>query len=115
MVLKQVSTLFFAFSHKGSVNRAFVLLFCGVAFSSGSFANTIICKNDKSVRTLRSDKTPDGGCRAVYTKQGVDQVVGSSIRPTGCDTILDGIRKTLEGNVWKCKDVKDSMVSDLSK
>jgi hypothetical protein len=114
MVLKQVLTLFFAFSHKGSAIRAFVLLFCLCFICGTSFANTVICKNEKSVRTLRSDKTTDGGCRAIYTKQGVDQVVGSSMRTGGCDSILDGIRKTLESSVWKCKDVKEAVVSDLS-
>ena len=77
-------------------------------------ALTIICKNEKQVRTLRADKVGDGGCRAVYTKQGVDQVVGSSIRKNGCETILENIRKNLEGNVWKCKDVKEAALSDLT-
>jgi hypothetical protein len=116
-VLKQVKSLFFAFSRKGSVNRAFVLLFClslTLLFSAPSaFAITIICRADKTVRTLRSDKTPEGGCRAVYTKQGQDQVVGSSTRPNGCDSILAGIRKTLESNIWKCKEVKEAVVSTL--
>lgn len=82
----------------------------------GSFstAMTIICKNDKSVRTLRSDKLKEGGCRAIYTKQGVDQVVGSSMRENGCDSVLEGIRKTLEGSVWKCRDVKEAVISNLS-
>lgn len=79
-----------------------------------SVALTIICKNDKQVRTLRTDKISDGGCRAVYTKQGVDQVVGSSVRTSGCETVLENIRKTLEGNVWKCKDVQAAALSDLS-
>jgi hypothetical protein len=113
MALKQVMIYFKSFS-KGSANRAFVLLFSISAFNSYGFAATIICRNEKQVRTLRSDKTSEGGCRAVYTKQGVDQVVGSSMRPAGCETILGGIRKTLEGNVWKCKDVKEAEVSNLS-
>jgi len=117
MVIKQVLPLFFSRSCKGSANRAFLLLFCASflsAFASPSLALTIICRNDKQVRTLRTDKVADGGCQAVYTKQGVDQVVGSSIRKNGCEGILEGIRKTLEGNVWKCKDVKEAAVSDLT-
>ena len=117
MVLKQVLTLFFAFASKGSVHRAFLLLFGATllsAFATPTMALTIICKNDKQVRTLRTDKATDGGCRAVYTKQGVDQVVGSSVRKNGCETILENIRKNLEGNVWKCKDVKEAAVSNLT-
>ncbi|MBC7370304.1 MAG: hypothetical protein H7326_01995 [Bdellovibrionaceae bacterium] len=109
--------LFLGLNSKGSVTRAFLLLFSASllsAFSLPTMALTIICKNDKQVRTLRTDKVTDGGCRAVYTKQGVDQVVGSSIRKNGCETILENIRRNLEGNVWKCKAVKEAAFSDLT-
>ena len=82
--------------------------------ASVSSAEIIICKNDKTVRTLRSDKSDEGGCKAVYTKQGIDQIVGSSVRENGCETILGGIRKTLEDSVWKCREVKEAVVSHLS-
>lgn len=115
--MKQEKIPFFAFSHKGSGFRAFVFFFCPMlavlCLGSVSRAATIICKNEKSVRTLRTDKTSQG-CQAVYTKQGVDQVVGSSMRENGCDSIIEGIRKTLEGSVWKCRDIKEAVVSNLS-
>ena len=118
MLLKQVDSFFFVSLRKGSLKRAFLLLFCNQLFffsaASAAFATTIICKNEKVVRTLRTDKSSDGGCRAVYTKLGVDQVVGTSLRANGCETILDGIRKTLESNIWKCKEAKEATVSDLS-
>jgi len=112
-VLKQDKFLIFAFSYKGSALRAFVFFFCVSFLGSHVFASTILCKNDKSVRTLRTDKVT-GGCRAIYTKQGVDQVVGSSTRDNVCENVLEGIRKTLEGSVWKCRDVKEAVISDLS-
>jgi hypothetical protein len=114
MQLKR-SISFFTIWRKGSEFRAF-LLFVALAFvSPWASANTILCRNnDKAVRTLRSDKTPDGGCRAVYTKQGIDQVVGSSTRDNGCDSILTTIRGTLESSSWKCKDLKSSLVTTLS-
>jgi hypothetical protein len=94
-----------------------MFFFCQITLfslmGSVSMATTIICKNEKSVRTLRVDKTPEG-CRAVYTKQGTDQVVGSSMRDNACDGIIDGIRKTLEGSVWRCRDVKEAIVSNVS-
>lgn len=80
---------------------------------SFSLATTIICKNEKSVRTIRTDKTAQG-CRAVYTKQGIDQVVGSSVRANACDGIVEKIRKNLETSVWKCRNVKEAVVSNLS-
>lgn len=92
-----------------------MFFFCmGILGSYSAAAATIICKNDKSVRTLRTDKSSGGGCRAIYTKQGVDQVVGASMRESGCETVLEGIRKTLEGSVWKCRDIKEALVSNLS-
>lgn len=92
----------------------FCTLISFFSITTSVFATTIVCKNEKAVRTLRTDKNPDGGCRAVYTKFGVDQVVGASLKPNGCDTILEGIRKTLESNVWKCKEVKAATLSELS-
>lgn len=91
-----------------------MLFFCLSTVASHAPALTIICKNEKSVRTLRTEKTTTG-CRAIYTKQGVDQVVGASVRDSNsCEGIIEGIRKTLEGSVWKCRDVKDSVISNLS-
>lgn len=90
-----------------------MFFFCVSLAVSFSSAATVICKNDKSVRTLRTDKSVTG-CRAIYTKQGVDQVVGSSMRENGCESIIEGIRKTLEASVWKCRDVKEAVVSNLS-
>ena len=91
-----------------------MLFICVSVAASFAPALTIICKNEKSVRTLRTDKTSTG-CRAIYTKQGVDQVVGASVRDSNaCDSIIDGIRKTLEGSVWKCRDVKEAVISNLS-
>lgn len=91
-----------------------MLFFCLSSAASFAPAATVICKNEKSVRTLRTEKTATG-CRAIYTKQGVDQVVGASVRDSSsCEGIIDGIRKTLEGSVWKCRDVKDSVISNLS-
>lgn len=83
------------------------------SLASVATASTILCKNERSVRSLRVDKT-SGGCRAVYTKSGVDQIVGSAMRENGCDAIIEGIRKTLEASVWKCRDVKEAAFSDLS-
>lgn len=93
---------------------AFLLFMALLSLGSPSFAATIICRSNKSVRTLRSDKANGQGCRAVYTKEGVDQVVGSSMRETGCITILATIRKTLEAHAWKCKDTKSGAVSNLT-
>lgn len=112
-MLKQEALSFFIGSCKGSGLRAFVLFCTLLSFSSVGGAMTYLCKNDKSVRTLRTEKADDGSCKAIYTKQGVDQVVGSSTHEDSCVTVIDGIRKTLEESVWKCKDVA-AQISYLS-
>lgn len=113
MKLKQDSVLFFASQSKGSATRAFVFFFCLLLTANFSLASIIICKNEKAVRTLRADKT-EVGCSAIYTKQGIDQIVGSSTKENACSSILENIRKTLETSIWKCKDVKQASVSQLS-
>lgn len=91
------------------------MFFIGVVLLAPSlWGITIICKNEKSVRTLRTDRTANGGCQAIYTKQGQDQIVGASQRSPHCDSVLEGIRKTLEASIWKCRDVKEADVSKLS-
>ncbi len=112
MVLMQKGLSFFVFSHMGSGIRAFII-FLSLCCASFSMATTLICKNENTIRTLRTDRTPSG-CRAVYTKLGVDHIVGSSVHDTNCENIIAGIRKTLEDSVWKCRNIKEAVISNLS-
>jgi hypothetical protein len=75
-----------------------------------------ICKNQKVVRTLRMDKK-SANCQAIYTKDGVDKVIGSAQKTFSCVEVLDGVKKTLTDAGWKCKEVKGEQIStkiDLS-
>lgn len=86
-----------------------LLLF--VAFDSQAL---ILCRLGKEVRTLRTE-VGDKTCKAIYTKQGVDSQIGASDwNAKGCEGIIEGVRKNLEGGGWKCKEAKESKVSDLS-
>lgn len=73
----------------------------------------VLCKHDKMVRTLRVDHISDSQCKAVYTKQGVDQVIGASQMGESCNEYLTKVRKNLEDGKWACRDVKESRVSNL--
>ena len=99
---------------KGSTLRAFVLFAALMLAVPMAKANTLLCRVDKSVRSLRVDKADDGTCKAVYTKEGVDQVVGTSAREQACQKVIESIRRTLEASVWKCKEVKAAPISYIS-
>lgn len=73
----------------------------------------VLCKHDKTVRTLRIEEVRDSGCRAFYTKQGVDQVIGMSQNKESCGGFVVSVRKNLEGASWNCRDVKESRVSTI--
>jgi hypothetical protein len=95
--------------------------FLGAVLFFSSFAKAeigeafILCKHDKIVRTLRVDQpSSESRCKAVYTKRGVDQVIGSSQNKTSCEGFLSQVRKNLEQASWNCREVKESRVSDLS-
>ncbi len=87
------------------------ILFLGLSFLSFfSFAESdrslILCKQDKMARTLRITTLQDKRCQAIYTKQGIDQVIGSSQNLEACSHFIGGVRKKLAQAHWQCRDVK---------
>lgn len=72
-----------------------------------------LCKREKEVRSIRVDSN-EGKCKVIYTKQGVDQMMGQSTLPNDCEAVQIRIRKNLEEGTWKCRIVKESVVSDLT-
>ncbi len=86
----------------------------GVALSENLIY--IICKSQKNVRTLRVEGggTIGNGCRAVYTKSGIDSTIGSSRNRKSCDQYVNHVQKNLEMGNWKCRNVPSSRVSELN-
>lgn len=75
----------------------------------------VLCKRQKTVRTLRIEKGADDKCKAIYTKQGLDQVIGTSQKEEACEEIIAGVRKNLEeGGKWACREVKEARVSTVT-
>lgn len=74
---------------------------------------SVICRLQKRVRTLRVEKINDGTCRTVYTKAGQDQNIGNAQFSASCQDILNKVREVLEKADWKCREVKESRVSNL--
>ncbi|MGZ3774705.1 MAG: hypothetical protein ACXVCY_10335 [Pseudobdellovibrionaceae bacterium] len=73
----------------------------------------ILCKNNKSVRTLRVEMNNEGKCQAVYTKQGVDEIIGVAQDKNACFEIISNVRKKIEEKKWVCREVKDARVSNI--
>lgn len=71
-----------------------------------------ICKLGKTVRSLRVEKSADG-CRAIYTKAGVDSEVGNGQWTQSCQDITRNIESNLKEAGWKCRDLQNAQVSEL--
>ena len=74
---------------------------------------SVMCRNSKEVRTLRIEKSADGGCVTIYTKYGKDQNIGKAQNPQSCVDILKRVETTLTSADWKCREVQESRVSNL--
>lgn len=91
------------------------LIFIG-SLSSAAIIETelsVMCRLSKQVRTLRVEKLDNGSCRTVYTKSGKDQDIGSAQNQNSCEAILQRVRGVLESADWKCREVKESRVSNM--
>jgi hypothetical protein len=74
--------------------------------ADASEANYILCKNQKTVRTIRIENAnSDKKCVAWYTKAGVDKEVCRAQSAANCLKIVDNIKMNLEAANWKCKEV----------
>ena len=91
-----------------------VLLFLAGAGAKDLSPSYVICKNEKEVRTLRTEKdSASGKCKIFYNKSGADQVVGEAQSPQSCADILKRVQDNLEAVSWKCRKASGSTVSDL--
>jgi len=98
-----------------SVIRAATILLPIVIHAEGAVeaSKFIMCRSQKIVRTIRIEKVSDG-CETVYTKAGVDRVVGSGRHQESCESVLNNIRRNLEDAHWNCREVDSAAISDLS-
>ena len=78
--------------------------------SSDDQGTYVLCRHQKTVRTIRVDNK-GAVCKAIYTKEGKDDVVGRAASPDVCLEVVGKIRANLEKNSWKCEDMKADRVS----
>lgn len=67
----------------------------------------VLCKNSKIVRSIRIFENDEGEnkCVTLYTKAGVDRVVGKGRNFSSCRSVLNNIRGNLESATWTCRDI----------
>jgi len=71
----------------------------------------LLCKNQKIVRTIRVvDIKEQERCVTMYTKAGIDRIVGMGNNIWTCNNVLNNIRGNLEKAFWKCKDISDANI-----
>lgn len=64
-----------------------------------------LCKSRKSARTIRVVSNAEKECVTIYTKAGVDKVVGTATLTASCFYIYNNITKNLKAAGWNCKDI----------
>ncbi len=76
-------------------------------------AQYVLCKHERTVRTIRI--TPEKGgaqdCQVMYSKSGVDDIVGQSRSLSSCQSILKNIQENLEAAKWSCRRIESAKVS----
>lgn len=72
----------------------------------------VMCRSQKTVRTIRVTGGGDG-CQTVYTKAGVDRVVGNAKSKQSCLDVMRNIRGNLEGAAWRCREVSAATYTDV--
>lgn len=90
-----------------------VILLCAVpSHGEEQLRKYVMCRNGKTVRTLRIETNPKDSASWVttYTKNGKDEVVGEGRNPASCDDVLARVQKTLETNSWKCRDMQNAVI-----
>lgn len=88
------------------------VLFFSIPLSAEEVDSLVLCKNNKTVRTLRVEREDDR-CHAIYTKQGVDSVIGSGQNTASCEDFVQGVRKNLEEARWSCREAKEARSSSI--
>jgi hypothetical protein len=79
--------------------------------TSSAKASYTLCRNQKTVRTLRVDRDEKKSCVAIYTKSGVDKEVARGLNVMSCQKVVENIKINLDKAGWKCKDVGDATMT----
>lgn len=64
----------------------------------------VICDRQRDVRWIRVFSSNDGKCKTVYSKDGYSQVVSSATFFSSCESVLNNVKKNVEGGGFKCRE-----------
>ena len=93
---------------------SFLLLAVGplIALALQNPETFVLCRLNQSVRTIMVQVDKEGSCSTTYTKNGVDQNVGSGRNLSSCMSFLNNIKDNLEKSNWQCRQVAATVTSD---
>lgn len=72
-----------------------------------------LCKRDRAIRWLRAYKLENGKCKALYSKEGYLQVIGSATYFASCEGVVLNVKKNLEEGNFKCTQTAKASVIEL--
>ena len=70
-----------------------------------------LCKHKKDVRTIRVHIDDGGVCATLYSRDGVEKLVGSGKMHESCLNFLNNIKTNLEKSNWTCRDITDTKIT----
>lgn len=84
------------------------------AVNEQKVAEFVLCRNQKTVRTIRVMPVAQapGGCTVTYTKNGIEERVGTNRMMSSCLTVVSKIRTNLENSSWKCRSISQVSVTE---
>ena len=98
-----------------SLVTAVLLILAGLLTSRSAKAGTdqkatafVLCKSQKSVRTIRIIPEKADNCTITYSKNGSEEVVGANRSVQTCKSILKSIESHLESANWNCRNVESA-------
>ena len=73
-----------------------------------------LCSNKNYVRTVRIEIKQDKTCQTLYSKAGVDQLIGSGMYIESCQKFLQNVIENLQSAGWTCRQVESVNMSTNS-
>lgn len=74
----------------------------------------VICERQRDVRWIRVFSSNDGKCKTVYSKDGYSQVVSSATFFSSCESVLNNVKKNVEGGGFKCREAVLANVIEIN-
>ena len=74
----------------------------------------VVCERQREVRWIRVFSSNDGKCKTVYSKEGYSQVVSSATFFSSCESVLNNVKKNVEGGGFKCREATLANVIEIN-